>query len=120
MNWASTVAASVTAAVVLWGAFLQFAHYNLKGKRSRNRSYLLAAAGLLLVFVSLMGTQPLRPVLLLLTRPQMRLATFLAGCVFLLSALATFLYLTYLRPYRLRFEDRLVQHLPDGPAPEDQ
>jgi hypothetical protein len=113
-------AASIIAATVLAGCFLEFAQYYLKGKRSRNPSYLLAATGLFLLFISLMGNDPLRDILLALTQPAVRFASFLAGCLFLLSSLALFLYITFVRPYRLRFEDAIMGDLPSGPPPEEE
>lgn len=117
---ASYVAASIIAMLVLSGCFYEFAQYYFKGSRSRNPSYLLAAVGLFFMFFSLVSTPPLRLLLLLLMEPAARFAAFLAGCLFLLGSLALFLYITYVRPHRLRFEDAMVEDLPSGPPPEEQ
>lgn len=116
----SLLSAFVISVLVLGGCFLQFAQYYLKGKRSRNPSYLLASGGLFLLFLSLMGNDPLKALLLALTLPAVRFATFLAGCLLLLSSLTLFLYITFVRPYRLRFEDAIVDELPSGPPPEEE
>lgn len=115
MDWIHIIAAGLLAAAVLAGGVAQFAHYRLQGVRSRNRSYLLAASGLFLIFFSMLTTRPVRLLLAELAAPGFRFGCFLAGCLLLLGAVGLYLYLTYLRPGRLRFEDELLRNLPRAP-----
>lgn len=119
MGWGQMAAAGVLAATVLAGCFVQFAQYRMKGVRSRNASYLLAAGGLFFIFLSLLATEPLRQLLAIMAQPGPRFGFFLAGCLLLVGALVLFLYLTYLRPNRLRFEDELLEELPQHPPGEE-
>jgi hypothetical protein len=113
------VTALLVAAAVLFGCLNQFAQYYFKGKRSRNPSYLAASAGLLFFFFSMLASDPLRAIMRALLQSTFQFMSFLAGCVFLIMAIVLFLYMTYLRPNRLRFEDRLVEDLPAGPPDEE-
>jgi len=110
-----TIAAAVVALAVLAGCFLQFALYYLKGRRSRNPSYLLSAAGLFCIFLAMAGTASLTPLFWMLTWPLAREAAFWLGAVLLLASLAYFVFITYLRPNRLQFEDAMVEALPSRP-----
>lgn len=115
MDWEELTAAAILTGAVLAGCFEQFAHYRLKGVRSRNLSYLLAAGGFFFFVLALLGTPAMQQIMAALANPGARFTFFLAGCVLLLGAVAVFVYLTYLRPYRLRFEDQLVSDLPHPP-----
>ena len=114
-----TYAAAALMILVVAGCLIEFAHYYLKGRRSRNPSYLLAAAGLFLLSVSLLGNDALQPLLRLLQRPEVRLASFLAGSLFLLGGVVLYAYLTNLSPHRLQFEDMLIEQLPSQPPDEE-
>lgn len=112
-------AAAVLTVLVVAGCLVEFAHYYLKGRRSRNPSYLLASAGLFLLSVSLLGNEALQPLLRLLEQPQVRLASFLAGSFFLLGGVVLYAYLTNLSPQRLKFEDMIIQQLPSQPPDQE-
>ncbi|MHB8735131.1 MAG: hypothetical protein ACYC6M_07505 [Terriglobales bacterium] len=114
-SFSQTIGSAVVAAAVLAGCFLQFALYYLKGRRSRNRSYLLSAAGLFCIFLAMAGTTSLAPLFWILTWPLVRDAAFWLGAMLLFASLAYFVYITYLRPNRLQFEDAMVEALPQPP-----
>ncbi len=109
------LAAVLVALAVLAGSIYEFAMHYLKGRRSRNPAYLVAAFGLAAILMSMLGASAMRPVLAWLMTPRARLALFALGCAFLLGSLALFLYLTYYRPHRLRFEDSLLRMPPAAP-----
>ncbi|HZT74462.1 MAG TPA: hypothetical protein VE996_12500 [Terriglobales bacterium] len=115
MSAVTLTASGILTGLVLMGCFEQFAHYRLKGIRSRNLSYLLAAGGLFFFFLSLLGTAAVQQLVAGLAEPGARFGCFLAGCALLLGAVVMFLYLTYFRPGRLRFEDQIVGELPQLP-----
>lgn len=114
-----TAAALIIAGVVLAACLLEFADYYLHGRRARNPSALLAAAGLFLLAVSLLASHSVLRALQVLAWPGPRFATFLAGCLFLFASIGLYLYLTYLRPARLRFEEESARDLPRFPDDED-
>ncbi len=111
------LAAALVALAVLAGSIYEFSMHYIKGRRSRNPAYLVAALGLAAILMSLLGASAMRPVLAWLLTPRARLALFVLGCAFLLGSLALFLYLTYYRPHRLRFEDNLIRSLPPAAPP---
>lgn len=122
----AVVASAALTVLVVTGCLIEFSHYYLQGRRSRNPSYLLAAGGLFLLSISILGNEALQPLLHLLAEPQVRFASFLAGSLFLLAAVLLYAYLTNLSPRRLQFEDMLLRQLPtqlpdeeDGESDED-
>lgn len=114
-----TAAALVIAALVVAACLFEFADYYLHGRRARNPSALFAAAGLFLLAISLLASHSVLRALQVLTQPGPRFGTFLAGCLFLFASIGLYLYLTYLRPGRLRFEEESARDLPHYPSEDD-
>lgn len=110
--------AALLAIMVLAGSIYEFAMHYLKGRRSQNPAYLLAAIGLAVILISLLGEPALRPLLLRLLQPRARKLLFISGCSCLLGSLALFLQITYYRPQRLRFEDSIMRELPASRPPK--
>ncbi len=111
-----TISALAVAALALAASFLEFADYYLHGRRVGNPSALLSAAGLFLLTVSLAASETVLRALRVLAWPGPRFALFLAGSACLFASISIYLYLTYVRPARLRFEEESAR-LPRFPEP---
>ena len=110
-----TISALTVAALALAASFVEFADYYLHGRRVGNPSALFAAAGLFLLTVSLAASDTVVRALRVLAWPGPRFAIFLAGSACLFAAISLYLYLTYVRPAHLRFEEESAR-LPRFPG----